>query len=148
MTDDQGPVEPKAMTIKAVPVATRKTMLALAKRRGETQSEWIARVVEKEEAAGRKDLIESLGLFDAGLPAVNPAPESGKLSMADIREAMGAARSIAESTGTKVPKVIARHVYALLTQRLREDRGLPPLAPRQTRPKKGQTTIEAEDHDA
>jgi hypothetical protein len=136
------------MTIKAVPKSTRLDMVAIARRRGMSQADLMVHMVEKAREAGTRDLVESLHLFEKPLPPpVKPEPGSDKLSMADLRDAVAAVRSIGETTGVKPPKVIARHVYALIGQRLREERGLPPLAPRQTRRKSGQT-IEADGDDA
>ena len=52
---------------------------------------------------------------------------------------MDAARTIAAAAEVPIPKATARHALALMQAQLRAARGLPPLAPRQTRPKNGQT---------
>jgi hypothetical protein len=66
------------------------------------------------------------------------------MSMLQLREAMKATAAISMASGVPLPKTAARHCYAMLTKRLRNARGLPPFAPRKTRPRIAQT-IETQD---
>jgi hypothetical protein len=130
-------------TIKSMLVETRLLAIACAAKRGETMGQWIDRAIKRQADIEAGDRIEP-ARFEPSLPAVKPAPETGNpISMTELRQAMEAAAAVSTASGVQVPKTTARHAYALLTQRLREGRGLPPLAPRQTRARIGQT-IEAE----
>jgi hypothetical protein len=62
------------------------------------------------------------------------APELGELAAL-----MEQARALAAYAELPIPKAAVRHALALMTAQLRAARGLPPLAPRQTKPKNGQT---------
>jgi hypothetical protein len=64
------------------------------------------------------------------------------MTMAELRAGMEALAIGATASGLPMPKEIARHANALMKARLREARGLPPVAPRKTRGRKGQTVIE------
>ena len=150
MTDpDKAP-----MTIKAVPTATRTKMVRCAEKRGQTMAVWLARAVDNQANLEAGDQVEP-ALFEpreVGLPLVKPEPISGKpFVLADLRDAMAAAAAVATASGLPLPKVMARHAYALLTAQLREARGLSPAKPRQTliaggqtRIKSGQTTLNPE----
>jgi hypothetical protein len=61
------------------------------------------------------------------------APELGELAAL-----MEQARALAAYAELPIPKAV-RHPLALMTAQLRAARGLPPLAPRQTKSKNGQT---------
>ena len=131
MTSSTEPAEKAAMTIKAVPVATREKMVACARRRGETQAEWLTRAVDNQALIESRDLIEPTR-FGAPVPIAQERPQAPVpgISMVDLRDTMAAAKAVADSSGVPVPKVAARHAYALLTQQLRGARGLPQPAPR------------------
>jgi hypothetical protein len=47
--------------------------------------------------------------------------------------ALQTAQAAAEAAGIAMPKDVARHGFALVRTRMREARGLPPLAPRKPR---------------
>ena len=83
------------------------------------------------EADDRVILPDERPATTQGLPASAPA-----VSLAEIETAMRAAAAVAAASGVPVPKVAARHCYALLTKQLRAARGLPQG---RQRPRIGQT---------
>lgn len=108
-------------TIKSVSTATRAKVNAAARRENLTVGQWLERRVAEWEADG--------GPVPVGAPALVAEP----MSLAELRDAMGAAAAVASAAGVAVPKAVARHAFAVLATQLRDARGLPPVRPRQTR---------------
>ena len=115
MSDPVDSVAP--WTIKAVSTATRDVVTAAARREGLTVGQWLERRVAEWEGQGSPAPVHPLA---AGVPT----------SLADVAQAMNAARALAEAAGVKVPPAMAREGLALVRQATRQLRGLPAPAPR------------------
>jgi hypothetical protein len=126
-------------TIKSMPVETRKLAVACAAKSGEQMATWLDRAVRTQARleAGERVLPPARTAHAvAMLPAVYPlqAPE-----LSELAALMEQARALAAQAELPIPKTAVRHALALMTAQLRAARGLPPLAPRQTKSKNGQT---------
>lgn len=146
---DNQALEKAPMTIKAVPVETRRDMLALATKQGLSMAEWLAQTVAhmKRLQDGERVLPPLVpGKPGAGLPVVQPVSPFGgtvhHMSVGELAEAMRAAVSIAETSGVPLPKTHATQALRYLHERIRMARGFPEKTPGKTRAKNGQTTIE------
>lgn len=121
--DDRQPV-----TIKAMPVAAWKRAREAAEKQDQSMAEWLARA------------INQLADMEAGarvtMPGKPDKPEAPAMPAADLEALMRAAHAVSEASGVPVPKVAARHAFALLTGQMRAARGLPV---RQTSRKSGVT---------
>lgn len=144
MENEANPETDKAAwTIKSVPVETRKLAVACATKAGQTMAEWIASAVQdraNREAGNR--IIPPLAVPGAGralVPIAGPAAPLVPVDMAGLAGMLGAVQAMATAAEVPIPKATARHAVALVTAQLRAARGLPEKAPRQTRPKNGQT---------
>jgi hypothetical protein len=107
-------------------------------------AEWLNRAVHtqaKLEAGER--VLPPAPRPAASVPAVVSYP-AAPVDFGELAELMQAAQAVAEAAGVPIPKATARHALALTTAQLRAARGLPPLRPRQTDRKNGQT-IEGEE---
>lgn len=138
------------MTIKAVPVEVRQTMLRCANARGESMAEWLTRAVSAQAAVEANDAVYPPGnpVVPAGQTDPAPVDLTGTATAMDALARMAAA-------GLDVPKSTTRQACALLRQQMRQARGLPPLTSRrggktigQTVPAIGQTIIDGEGGDA
>lgn len=116
-------------TIKSVSTATRAKVNAAARRENLTVGQWLERRVAEWEADG--------GPVPIGAA---PAATAEPMSLAELRDAMGAAAAVAAASGVAVPRGVARHAFAVLATQLRDARGLPPVRPRQTRLANGSAT--------
>lgn len=143
------PGEPTAqtahVTVKNMPVSAWNRANAARARSGETMAEWLARAVNQlaDRESGERLILP--GQPEQPGAANLPAPLA--ITPAEIEGLMRAAVEVSRAAEIPVPKVAARHFFALLTLAGRAARGLPPSNPRsnrgQTRPRIGQT-IEAE----
>lgn len=129
-------------TIKSMPVETRKLAVACATKTGEQMAAWLDRAVRTQASleAGERVLPPARqSQAVATLPAVYAlqAPE-----LSELAALMEQARALAAAADLPIPKTTARHALALMAGQLRAARGLPPLAPRQTKSKNGQTVAE------
>lgn len=137
--DDKAP-----MTVKAMPVRARQRALKAAAKQDQSMAEWLTRAIDQ--LADREEGARETFPDEAVKPGKPPA--LAELSsqvvippgfLTDLIEVMRAAEATAVAAGVPVPKAVARHSYAILTARLRQVRGLPPVKPRQTRLQIGQT---------
>lgn len=103
-------------TIKSVPTRTRLAVIDAARKEGITVGQWLERRVAE-------------WLADGSPVPVSP-PAMPQHSLADLAEAMNAARALADAAGVKVPPGLARDGLALVRQATRAARGLPPQLPR------------------
>lgn len=132
MSDDEPDKAP--MTIKAVPVATRKKMAACATKRGETMAEWLARAVDTQAERDAGEVVIPPGQPD------KPAALARALvtvETADLAALLQAVAAVGTAAG--LPAGVAREAYAAARIRLREARGLPGKPARKTKPPNGQT---------
>jgi hypothetical protein len=138
----QGLPDKAPMTIRSVPRATRETIIACAKRRDQTVAEWLVDAVTVVAGMQAGDRIDP-AMFDPAVPCLTPRseclPDRQTLVLDDVHAVLAALSAVSAATGMPIPKTAARHCYALLTAHVRAARGLPPLAPRQTRGEKRQT---------
>ena len=131
-----------AWTIKSVDVETRKLAVACAAKAGEQMATWLERAVRNQARLETGERVLPPARPN-GLPAVvpvayaPPVPELGELAAL-----MEQARALAGQAEVPIPKTVVKHALALMTAQLRSARGLPPLAPRKTKPKNGQTIAE------
>ena len=128
-----------AWTIKSMDVETRKLAVACAAKAGEQMATWLERAVRNQaklEAGQRVFPPARPNSPTTTTPAIYepPAPELGGLAAL-----MEQARALAGQTEVPISKTAVKHALALMTAQLRAARGLPPLAPRKTKPKNGQT---------
>ena len=129
---DADPIDAMApWTIKSVSTATRAKVNVAAKREGLTVGQWLERRVAEWEADGGPVPVRSVA---------PTAPGIAPMSLSGLRDAMGAAAAVAAASGVAVPKVVARHAFAVLAAQLRDARGLPPVRPRQTQLANGRAT--------
>jgi hypothetical protein len=106
-------------TIKSVPTKTRLAVTEAARKEGVTVGQWLERRV-------------NAWLADGSPTPVGAAPgASSPHNLAELAQAMDAARAMAEAAGVKVPPALARESLALVRQATRAARGLPPQVPRQ-----------------
>jgi len=105
-------------TIKSVPTQTRLAVIAAARKEGLTTGQWLERRVAEWLADG------------SPTPVVAPSGAPSPHNLAELAQAMDAARALAEAAGVKVPPAMAREGLALVRQATRAARGLPPLVPR------------------
>jgi hypothetical protein len=105
-------------TVKAVSARTRLAVIAAARKEGVTVGQWLERRVAEWLADGSPTPVA---------PSAAPSPHT----LADLAQAMDAARALAEAAGVKVPPAMAREGLALVRQATRAARGLPPPVPRQ-----------------
>jgi hypothetical protein len=104
-------------TVKSVPTQTRLAVIAAARKEGITVGQWLERRVAE-------------WLADGSPTPVGAAPDASSHSLAELAQAMDAARALADAAGVKVPPALARESLALVRQATRAARGLPPLVPR------------------
>lgn len=105
-------------TIKSVPTKTRLAVIEAARKEGITAGQWLERRVAE-------------WLADGSPTPVGAAPgASSPHSLAELAQAMDAARAMADAAGVKVPPALARESLALVRQATRAARGLPPSMPR------------------
>jgi hypothetical protein len=116
-------------TIKAVTVQIREKAVRYARMDGCTMAEWLAKAVETQASKQDGNLV-----IPPGKPETPPLPASSVdlNAAAAVLQAMAAAAS----AGLPVSKAATRDTVALIRERIRADRGLPP---RQTRTQIGQT---------
>jgi hypothetical protein len=117
-------------TIKAVATETRNAAISAARQEGLTVGQWLERRV-------REWTADSLG---AVIPSQKPGqttPPVGQTPL-DLLEMM-AVLERAQTAGMTIPKDVRHHAMGLIRSRIREARGLPPLAARKTSQKPGQT---------
>jgi hypothetical protein len=112
----------KPWTIKAIATEARDAAIAQARTENLTVGQWLERRIR-----------EWTG------DAARAAPGSTTISMAELTNAMNAAAATSNSSGVPLPKRTAGHAFTLLTNRLREARGMPALQPRKTTPGKAKT---------
>lgn len=116
MSDD--PVDAIApWTIKSVPTRTRLAVTEAARKEGLTVGQWLERRVNEWLSDGSPTPV-------AAPPAIAPQ------GLAELAQAMNAARALADAAGVKVPPSLARDGLALVRQATRVARGLPPQLPR------------------
>lgn len=142
--DDQD-TDKAPWTVKSVPVEVRKLAVASASKAGETMAIWLAKAVRNQAnlEAGERILPpapRSASGSASALSVVTPRPP---VDMAGLADLMQAAVSAAQAAGVPLSKTVARQAMALTNAQLRQARGLPEKAPRQTGRRNGQT-IEAE----
>lgn len=155
---DEAPAK-APMHIKSVPVATRRLMLGLATKQGQTLAEWLAQTVDlaaRMQAGERvlpplvpgqpgrpgQTLGQTLGQAfgqTPGQPGTTAPAVVNARGFAELAVALRAARELADAAGVPVPRSLARHALALLAAQLREARGLPPRRAGKTLPQIGQT---------
>lgn len=105
-------------TIKAVPTRTRLAATEAARKEGLTIGQWLERRVDE-------------WLSDGSPVRLGAGPGvSSFQGLADLAQAMDAARALADAAGVKVPPALARESLALVRQATRAARGLPPQLPR------------------
>lgn len=114
MTDPTDAMQP--WTIKSVPVRTRDTVVAAARRDGVTVGQWLERRVAEWEADGSPVVVPT---------SSGPAPNLG-----DLAAVMQAARALADAANVPVPPHLARDALAAVKLATRQVRGLPPPVPR------------------
>jgi hypothetical protein len=145
MKNEANPEADKAAwTIKSVPVETRKLAVACATKAGLTMAEWLTLAVRDRanREAGNRVLppLAAPGAGRALAPLAAPAgPLVPTIDMAGLTGLLGTVQAMATAADVPVPRATARHGLALATAQLRAARGLSEKAPRQTRPKSGQT---------
>jgi hypothetical protein len=122
------------MTIKNVPIATRKKMAAAAARADETMSEFLVRAVDTQVAVDAGNQVIPPGQPDKPEPQV---PALIPVSVVDLAGLMQALAAVGSAHG--LPPGVTREAYAAARMRLREARGLPGKPIRKTRPEIGQT---------
>jgi hypothetical protein len=140
-TDPSDADERAPMTIKAVPIKTRETIIRLSRLRKQTVAVWLANAVEQmaETQAGDGIAFPKTSQTLPVIPSGQPQQNRATIPITDLRDAMVAAVAIAGASGLPVPKTAARHALALLTAQLRHARGLPDVQQRQLRKPIGQT---------
>lgn len=104
-------------TIKSVPTRTRIAVTEAARKEGVTVGQWLERRVNE-------------WLADGSPTSVAVPASTSSHSLADLAQAMGAARALADAAGVKVPPSLARESLSLVRQATRAARGLPPQLPR------------------
>ena len=139
MADPQ--VERTTITVKSVEAEAWIMARAAVARTGESMGAWLSRAI-RQLAEGEKGVREILPderpAVSPGLPPVSPqftAEVFPAEALALLRDTMLAAHAVSVAAGVPVPKGVATHSFALLSSHLRTARGMPPLAPRQRRPR-------------
>ena len=101
-------------TIKSMSIQARLAVITAARKEGITVGQWLERRVAE-------------WLVD-GSPTSVAAPRgaSSQHNLAELAQAMDAARALADAAGVKVPPSLAREGLALMLQAARAARGLPP----------------------
>jgi hypothetical protein len=100
-------------TIKSVATSTRETVTAAARKEGMTVGQWLERQVREWTEAGSPTRVAH-----------------GPTAMADVAQAMQAARAIADAAGVPLPGSLAREAFATVKLAMRQARGLAPAHPR------------------
>lgn len=100
-------------TIKSVPTRTRLAVIDAARKEGATVGQWLERRVNE-------------WLSDGSPTSVAAPPAIAPQGLAELAQAMNAARALADAAGVKVPPSLARDGLALVRQATRAARGLPP----------------------
>jgi len=116
-------------TIKGMDVETRKLVVKCATQRGQSVAVWLETAVRNQANLEAGDRIEMPG---QPRPTAPPNGQTG-FDLAELMAALQTAQAAAEAAGIAMPKDVARHGFALVRTRMREARGLPPLAPRKPR---------------
>lgn len=129
------------MTIKGVPVETRRILASLAANDQKTMAELLVIMVDRERALRATDAVERPAtreqeVFPMG-KMVSPAgkPTSGRDGDTGLIQLLSVAATLSEACGGKLSAVPG--LTALCAERVRYARGLPPLEPR--RPTKRST---------
>jgi hypothetical protein len=142
MADQENPEhERAAWTVKSMPVEARKLALACAQRQDETLAVWLERAVRNQASleAGQQVLPPEPRHASPSRTTLSIPPRVVVPDTSGLADLLRATVETARAADVPVPKAVARHAAALATAQLRAARGLPPLAPRQTKSKNGQT---------
>lgn len=136
------PADKAPMTVKGMPVRARQRALKAAAKQDQSMAEWLTRAIDQ--LADREEGVRETFPDEAGkpgkplaLPSPTVIPEG---FLTDLADTMRAAHAVSEASGIPIPKATVHHAYAVLANHLRFVRGLPPVKPRQTQPRIGQTS--------
>lgn len=145
-TDERAP-----WTIKSVRVETRDLAVRSARAQGVTMGEWMDRAVPRQAEADKGNQVIPPGQPGQSLTLLNPMPERetmGKpVDSAGLESLANMAMMLGKGADMPGIKGAARDAAALLRDKLREARGMPPRRPRGRHEKQtaGQTLDGSED---
>ena len=122
-----------AFMIKSFPVALRERVTAAAGKRGETNGEWVARAARNQLQLEAGEPLVPPGLFGP------PAPARPITSTADVIALLRLSLELGEAgvqpprkrSAPGLPTRLRSQALALVSERIREARGLLPLKPRE-----------------
>ena len=106
-------------TIKSVPPAVRKRVVACAKKRSETVAVWLARAV-----TAQADL-EDGAVVSPPTAVPMPSPILPRSHLSEVADMLRAAVAVSEASGVRLPERTARHAFEVLDNELQAVRGLP-----------------------
>ncbi|MDA8251106.1 MAG: hypothetical protein M0Z28_18310 [Rhodospirillales bacterium] len=135
MSDE--PSNRKPWSIRDCPVSTSETAVECARRQGQTVAEWVTRAVKllSDMESGERVIPPDERPSDGARQAVIPM-ETAEIALA--------AEALARLQTEGIPRDVRRHAAALIRDRMRAARGMPPVKRRQTRALIGQTEAGAD----